>query len=518
MRLFSSFRNHHELTSTHLEPTIHRFNGSELTLSHPASNYSLTLTANGRFEDSVETYHNFYYGEERARGYPFSEDLRSCGMFTFSLSSSPAHIYISRESQGEIAHTASSIDSELSRERAYRESFGSANARALSQYVIKTKERTSIIAGYPWFGEWGRDTIIVSRGVRALTDGPALYRSIILSWCKTLRNGLIPNRFPDASADIEYNSVDATLWLLLAIGELLRDDHSISRIDRHVLIESANTIISHLHAGTDYNIMLDQDGLLRAGIDGVQLTWMDAKVGSWVVTPRIGKPIEVQALWINSLLLLEPEIPSLRSLTERAQESFARSFFLPDLGYCADVIDCNHQEGAIDTSLRPNQIFALGALPFPLLSRKQARTALRLIERELVTPYGLRSLSTRNSQYKGRCEGNQTERDAAYHQGTVWSWLLPPFAEAWARAQGDSSTARHEASTRFLQPLQEYSQRRGGHIPEIFDGDRPHTARGAPFQAWSVSELFRVNTSFQGKGISRAFWDFLRGLLLSEYR
>ncbi|HXR36668.1 MAG TPA: amylo-alpha-1,6-glucosidase, partial [Candidatus Binataceae bacterium] len=234
-------------------------------------------------------------------------------------------------------------------------------------------------------------------------------------------------------------------------------------------------------------------GLLMAGQPGVQLTWMDAKAGDWVVTPRIGKPVEVQALWLNALKIGSAFNDRWSEPLSRGMESFAQRFFDPDRGCLYDVIDADHDSGAIERALRPNQIFAVGGLPYQILKGEPARSVVDVVEALLLTPAGLRTLATDDPGYQPRYQGGVRERDGAYHQGTVWPWLMGPFVEAWLAVRGATRAAKDEARSRFLEPMLALLDPAGsGHLPEIADGDPPHTPRGCPFQAWSVGEALRI--------------------------
>jgi len=234
---------------------------------------------------------------------------------------------------------------------------------------------------------------------------------------------------------------------------------------------------------------MDTDGLLACGVPGTQLTWMDAKVGDRAITPRIGKPVEVQALWINALRLAGGRYGA---IAEQAHAAFARSFWNADADCLYDVVDADHIAGRIDPSIRPNQIFAVGGLPEAIVESGRAAAIVKVVERELLTPMGLRTLARGDPSYHGRYEGGVSERDAAYHQGTVWPWLIGPFVDAWLRVHGNGAAEREEAQRRFLAPLLGHLTAAGlGHVSEIADGDAPHTPRGCPFQAWSLGELIR---------------------------
>ena len=354
----------------------------------------------------------------------------------------------------------------------------------------------TIVAGYPWFGDWGRDTMISLPGLTIATGRSEIARSILRTFAKYVDRGMLPNRFPDAGDVPEYNTVDATLWYFEAIRSYYD-----ATVDDELLAELfpvlADIIEWHCR-GTRYNIHLDAgDGLLSAGEAGVQLTWMDAKVDDWVVTPRIGKPIEINALWYCALrsiakfarILGKPD-REYGEIADRTAIAFAR-FWNPELGYCYDVLD---SPAGDDASLRPNQLLAVslpgsGAQGYaPLLTPTQQRSVVDTCGRSLLTSYGLRSLAPSDPHYQGHYGGNQLQRDGAYHQGTTWGWLLGSFVMTHLQVYGDAKQARQ-----FLAPMAQHLMAHGlGTCSEIFDGDAPMTARGCIAQAWTVAEVLRA--------------------------
>jgi predicted glycogen debranching enzyme len=246
--------------------------------------------------------------------------------------------------------------------------------------------------------------------------------------------------------------------------------------------------------GTRHGIRLEADGLLAAGEPGLALTWMDAKVAEGAVTPRIGKPVEVQALWLNALKIGSEVWERGPAAFARGLKTFELRFWNEAQGFLHDVVDDGHRAGAVDSAFRPNQIFAVGGLPFPLITGPRARRIVDAVEERLLTPLGLRSLAREEPGYRPRYEGGVRERDGAYHQGTVWPWLLGPFVEAWVRVHGSTTDAKTEARRRFLAPLLRHLDEAGlGHVSELADGDAPHSPRGCPFQAWSVGEALRLD-------------------------
>jgi predicted glycogen debranching enzyme len=370
---------------------------------------------------------------------------------------------------------------------------------AADGFLVKREAQgVSVIAGYHWFTDWGRDTFISLRGLCLATGRLTEARSILLEWADHVSEGMLPNRFADQGDAPEYNTVDASLWYVVAVHDYLRiaqaEGRTVPPRDRRAFAEAVREILAGHVRGTRYGIRAAEDGLLAAGEPGVQLTWMDAKVGDWVVTPRIGKPVEIQALWLNALRAGEAFTGEHRALRERGWRAFADRFTDLHTGGLYDVVDADHVPGRVDATLRPNQIFAVGGLPWPLLEGSAARRVVDLVEARLWTPLGLRTLAADAPGYRPRYEGGVLERDGGYHQGTVWPWLLGPFVEAWVRVRGGSDEARREARRRFLAPVLDHLGVAGlGHVSEIADGDPPHQPRGCPWQAWSVAEALRLD-------------------------
>ena len=383
------------------------------------------------------------------------------------------------------------------RERSRRARLGSSLERAGDAYLVRRGDGKTIIAGYPWFTDWGRDTLIALRGLCLATGRFTDARSILLEWAGLVSEGMLPNRFVDQGDAAEYNTIDASLWFVIAVHDYLtamaRGRLEVPAPDLRALQGAVLAILSGHVRGTRYGIRARDDGLLAGGEAGVQLTWMDAKVGHWVVTPRVGKPVEIQALWLNALRVAERFTGEYRPLYERGAAAFTERFWNAEGGYLHDVIDADHEPGKVDPSFRPNQIFAVGGLPFQLLEGPRARRVVDAVEQVLWTPIGLRTLAPGSPGYQPVYVGDMRARDGAYHQGTAWPWLLGPFVEAWVRVRDDTADARRQARHRFLEPLLAHLNEAGlGHISEIADADAPHTPRGCPFQAWSVGEALRI--------------------------
>jgi predicted glycogen debranching enzyme len=374
--------------------------------------------------------------------------------------------------------------------------------------VVRRGRGSTLIAGYPWFTDWGRDTFIALRGLCLATGRLTDARSILVEWAGLVSEGMLPNRFVDHGGAAEYNTIDASLWFVIAVHDYLaamaRRRLKVPAQDRRALEDAVRAILAGHIQGTRYGIRATEDGLLAGGEPGVQLTWMDAKVGDWVVTPRIGKPVEIQALWLNALRVAEWFTEEFRPRYDRGAATFAERFWNGEWGYLHDVIDADHEAGKVDPSFRPNQIFAIGGLPFQLLDGPRARQVVDAVEQVLWTPLGLRTLAPGSWGYRPVYAGDMLARDGAYHQGTVWPWLLGPFVEAWVRVRGNSVEARHEARQRFLDPLLAHLNEAGlGHISEIADADAPHTPRGCPFQAWSMGEALRLQLEVLQDGPAR---------------
>jgi len=378
-------------------------------------------------------------------------------------------------------------------------------ALAADQFMVRRPlpgdpDGASVIAGYHWFGDWGRDTMVSLPGLTLATGRPELARKILTTFARFTDRGMLPNRFPDAGEAPEYNTVDAALWYVEAVRAYVassKDEETLAGL--YPVLEA---IVRAYRQGTRYGIAEDPaDGLVRAGEAGVQLTWMDAKVGDWVVTPRTGKAVEVNALWYNALAAMRGFAERLGrpvepwdSLLARVRAGFGR-FWNEAAGYCYDVID---GPGGDDASLRPNQIFAVSLPASPLGPERQKRV-VEACARRLLTSHGLRSLAPGDPQYQGRYIGGPRERDGAYHQGTVWAWLLGPFALAHFRVYGD-----RQAALGFLEPMAHYLGNYGvGSIAEIFDGDAPFAPRGCIAQAWSVAETLRAWLEVEKAGPSR---------------
>ena len=503
VRLFLSGRDFH---STHHENGSFRFQvdvNSERATCRPYDGVPAVVAfSNGEYTHEPTWYRNFLYAEEQARGLDAVEDLASPGILTFAISKYPAVLMLAAE-----GHAITDIESIEARyaqvrtnERHRRENFRTPLERAADAYLVKRGNGKTLIAGYPWFGDWGRDTFIALRGLCIATGRLEDARDILVEWAGTVSQGMLPNRFPDSGEQPEFNSVDASLWYIIAVGDYLlaAEKRPGFTDDCHTeqLRAAVEAILAGYSAGARFGIRAEDDGLLAAGEHGQQLTWMDARVDGREITPRIGKPVEIQALWLNAMAIGGKFSARWRPLFEKGRAAFENKFWNDQAGHLADVIDCDHRAGNVDLTFRPNQIFAIGGLPLQLLSEEKARRVIDAVETLLLTPVGLRSLAPGELGYTAHYSGSVAQRDGSYHQGTVWPWLIGAFVEAWVRVRGNTKVAKEEARARFLPPLYRHLNEAGlGHITEICDAEQPHTARGCPFQAWSLGELLRLERS-----------------------
>lgn len=484
-------------------------NARPLRLMLHGGNKSLTMDGT--------RFHEVIYRIEESRGYAARGDLWSPGYFGVQLTpEDPVALVASAEPWDAIR--AITPDYAISAETLRRkrlltpahnikhETTAQELVLAADQFIIVPEGRgvdslraraageevCSIIAGYPWFTDWGRDAMISLEGLTLTTGRPAEAGYILRTFAHYIRHGLIPNMFPEGHDEGLYHTADATLWFFHAIARYLAvsgDQLFLSQI----LPQLQEIIRCHLQ-GTDFGIGVDpQDGLLRQGAPGYQLTWMDAKVEDWVVTPRRGKAVEINALWYNALRYMamwlqddgqQQKAEDMVQHARQCYDSFQQRFWYSEGGYLYDVVDGEHGD---DPSLRPNQLLAI-SLDFPVLGKEKWPTVMECVERELLTPVGLRTLSPRDKNYKPRYFGNLRDRDAAYHQGTIWPWLLGPYIDAWLKLHPEEPDRAHSLLSAFDERL---SQNAVGSIGEIFDAEPPYADRGCVAQAWSVAEVLR---------------------------
>jgi predicted glycogen debranching enzyme len=461
------------------------------------------LMCRGRFSANPTWYWNFWHREEAARGLDAAEDLLLPGTFAADLEPQAPIYFVATAEAGDPKDGGEVLSGLLADAKSLTAPLPKSAppwirtlARSTDQFIVRRgaaeSRSASIIAGYPWFADWGRDTMISLPGLATLLGRYSIAAGILRTYASFVDRGMLPNRFPDGGEAPEYNTADATLWMFQAL-----DDYFSATPDPKLLRDLYPTLASIIHAhaeGTRYGIRVDDaDGLLFAGDAGTQLTWMDAKHGDKVFTPRIGKAVEINALWLNALHVMARLSVRLRNVEEkrfcdallaRATGGFNR-FWNPEAGCLYDVLDVDGSS-LCDARVRPNQILAV-SLPYCTLPEAQMRAIVDTCAGQLLTSYGLRSLSPKDPGYQAHYTGDAYQRDAAYHMGTVWSWLLGPFARAHYRVYGDARLAQS-----YLDPIaQHVNSDCIGTVSEIFDGDAPHTARGCFAQAWSVAEILR---------------------------
>jgi predicted glycogen debranching enzyme len=452
------------------------------------------------FEETKNWYNHFEFTEEQNRRLDFSEDLFNHGKFVVELKKGDKlGVTVSTEyPEGDFFQK---LESERNRRLATIDKFPESNIRRLvlaaDQFIVKREaDLKTIIAGYHWFSDWGRDTMIALPGLCLVTGRFGDARKILRAFAGYVSEGMLPNRFPDHNEKPEYNTADATLWFFYALNKY--NQYTQDKAFVSELIPVLKDIIDWHVKGTRYHIHVDHDELLYAGEEGVQLTWMDARVGDWVVTPRKGKAVEVNALWINALAVItaflkergdEASAVYARKMA-RAVKSFNALFWNEEKGYLFDFVDGKTK----NDDLRPNQLFAL-SLPVSLLSPEQEVRVFEVITKKLLTPAGLRSLSFDHPDYQGHYDGDPWHRDAAYHQGTVWSYLLGPYLDALVRLKGEKGLVK---AKKIISTFMEHLDDAGvGTVSEIFDGDKPNAPKGCIAQAWGVAEILRVALEYK---------------------
>lgn len=455
---------------------------------------------------------NIYYQYEAERGYECLGSLTSPGYFYITIQPDEEFTIIASTEEWETIDALSPHDAwfaeKLRRKNILKEAkllepsneeFSEMHRKlvlAADQFIFKPitryrdiirlqasgEEPCSVIAGYPWFTDWGRDTMISLEGLTLSTGRQELAYSILRTFAYYVKNGLIPNMFPDTQKAALYHTADATLWFFHAVQRYVDYTYDLHFLE--LVLPIMETIIDWHVRGTDYGIRVDDDGLLIQGMSHYQLTWMDAKVGDWVVTPRRGKSVEINALWYNALKLLEQWTGKTSPLAEKCFESFNKKFWNEQQQHLYDVIE---GENGDDAALRPNQLFAI-SLDFPVLEKSRWQSVVDIAREHLLTPVGMRTLAPFHPDYKSRYFGDLRSRDAAYHQGTVWPWLLGPFIDAWMRVYPEDIKNPEQ----FLLAMDEHL---GEHcvysVSEIFDATEPYTGRGCFAQAWSVAEILR---------------------------
>ena len=493
-----------------------------------------------KFEEDPQWWFNFIYRNDRERGQDFAEDLWTPGFFKCRIDS-PAKIVFhcnlqashSTSPAGEsdihqsikdlLTHQRTVIAAAKTRDRKFRTLCLAADQFIATRNIQKGQQsperkrgvekmheqQTTILAGFPWFADWGRDAFIALPGLLLETGRFDEAKSVLTTFAQAADDGMIPNRFDDYTNTAHFNSADASLWFINAAFRYLDVTGDLKTFEQKFL-PTIHSIVDSYHKGTCFGICADADGLITAGDSETQLTWMDTKYNGVAFTPRHGKAVEINALWYNSLSLLAQFYSShsarpsrhkkkntqyaiqhtqYENMADKVRDSFCRLFWNESAG-CLN--DCILPDGTIDATLRPNQIFAV-SLPFSPLTPQQQTSVVNTIQQNLLTPYGLRTLAPSDSRYKGTYTGPQQQRDEAYHQGTIWPYLIGPFVEAYLKVNGFSKRSKREAAE-FIEPLMQHLTDDGclGQVCEIFDGDPPHKPKGCIAQAWSVAELIRA--------------------------
>ena len=461
---------------------------------------------------------NIQYPVEESRGYQARGDLWSPGYFRMTLRKGERAALVASTETSETMNVLPPKEAISAEERRRQRLVAQAAAPArdqmaaelvlaADQFIITPAGRTeetarahafgdevrTVIAGYHWFTDWGRDTMISLEGLTLVTGRHVEAGYILRTFAHYVRDGLIPNMFPEGKTEGLYHTADASLWFFHAVARYV--EWSGDRLTLSIVYPKLKQIIDAHVRGTRFGIHVDErDGLLTQGADGYQLTWMDAKVDGWVVTPRRGKAVEINALWYNALRLMEqwakdehdPSAADYASRSDRARQSFNDRFWYADGGYLFDVVDT--EGGGNDSKCRPNQVFAI-SLPHPILARERWEPVMRVVRDRLLTPVGLRSLAPGDPEFKPRYFGDLRARDAAYHQGTVWAWLVGPYVDAWLKLHPDDLDEAERVLNGFAESLDSMC---AGTIAEIFDAEPPFTPRGCVAQAWSVAEVLRV--------------------------
>lgn len=489
------------------EYQVHTYDGNYEISSLFFPNLRILNDQHPAFTFDSKTIEQVFYEIEEKRGYEFIGSLISPGYFIANLNPHEKTTFIASTEPWNVINamtTDESLIAEKQRQKGLLKaakplSFSKTAAKlilAADQFIMTPISREndvvrlkaigedvrSIIAGYPWFTDWGRDTMISLEGLTLTTGRPHIAHAILRTFAYYIKDGLIPNMFPDGKSQGLYHTADATLWLFHAVDRYLsyvKDEEFLEFI-----LPKFQHIIEHHIKGTHFGIKMDEDGLLIQGQEGYQLTWMDAKVRDWVVTPRRGKAVEINALWYNALRLMEHWTEKTSDLAKLCYESFNKKFWCHEKNYLYDVIE---GEKGHDAALRPNQIFSI-SLRFPVLIQENWKSVVDIVKKELLTAYGLRTLSPSHPDFKAYYDGDLWARDAAYHQGTVWPWLIGHFIDAWLKVYPDQESIAQQ----FLEHLEKHIDENCiGTIGEIFDAADPFHARGCFAQAWSVAEFLR---------------------------
>ena len=508
LRPLIAFRDYHALTHENgaLDRTVH-FHHEKLASVRPYSEHPSLYFAHDAEEVNSQGYwyKNFEYALERERGLDCVEDLFNPMTLRFDVSARESATLIASTEILDVASADMLRQQEMDRrsrivfDLVAEDDLVRTLTAAADQYIVSRGDQKTVIAGYPWFTDWGRDTMIALPGLTLVTGRDEIARSILCEFAQHVDRGMLPNRFPDAGEAPEYNTIDATLWYFEAVRSLLQYTADYPLVRAHLYPVLADIIEWHVR-GTRYGIKMDEDALIASSDANIQLTWMDANIDNWVVTPRNGKAVEIQALWYNALRTMEDiagkigisaDAQKYSTLAALAQGSFNELFWNEEASCLYDVVLDPRSECKPDTAMRPNQILAV-SLTHSMLSTGRAKAVVDAVERDLFTPYGLRSLSPADSRYRGHYKGDSVARDSSYHQGPVWAWLLGPFIDAYFKVNGNGKKVQDQVRE-WLHIFSGHLTEAGlGHVSEIFDGDSPHHPRGCFAQAWSVAEILRA--------------------------
>jgi len=491
-RPFLVFRNIHQLTHANMAAnTKVGFieNGIKSKMYEGFPSLNLQFSTNVEFIHNPDWYLGVEYPEEQKRGYDYSEDLFTPGFFELKAKKGDIIVFSASTKEEKTSGLKQKFTKNVSG-KIPRDSFVNCLRNAAQQFIEKRGGKTLIIAGYPWFGAWGRDTFISLPGLALARHKLVLYREVLDTQINNMRNGLFPNM--GSTSDPAFNSVDAPLWFFWAVQQYIKHGGT-DGWERYGA--AAKSVLNAFKKGTDYSIHMRENGLIYADAPGKALTWMDAVVNGIPVTPRRGYAVEINALWYNAVCFslemayMEDDkkfIKEFEMMPALIKRSFVEIFWDEKLGYLADYV--NDDEGK-NTFIRPNMVIAV-SLRYSMLDKEQMKKVLDIADKDLVTVRGLRSLSPRNEFYQGICKGNQEERDNAYHQGTVWPWLYGPFCEGWLKVYGQQGVQKVKKLIYGLEAVM--SEHGISTISEIYDGDPPHSPHGSISQAWSVGEVLRI--------------------------
>ncbi len=490
---FLAFRNIHQLSkANHIIDSRYEAvnNGINMQLYKGYSHLFMQFSKKADYIHNPDWYYNIEYMQEKERGYEYQEDLFVPGYFEFSIEKGESVYFSTGIEEVNPEKLKRQFTHEISK-RIPRDNFENCLKNSAQQFLVKKNNKTEIIAGFPWFGRWGRDTFISLPGLTLVTGDIKSCKDVIDTMVEEMSGPLFPNIGNGSKS--AYNSVDAPLWFFWTLQQYADFTNSKNKIWT-MYGKKMNNILEGFRNGTLHNIKMLENGLIYAGEKGKALTWMDAVIDGKPVTPRIGMPVEINALWYNAIMF-SLEVAKLandkkfvkewESLSNKIKTSFKETFWSEKKGYLADFVDGDY----IDWSIRPNMVFAT-SLPYSPISEKIRQLILEMISKELLTPRGLRTLSPKNPYYKETYYGNQAERDAAYHQGTVWPWLLGHFVEGYLKIYGKSGLTFIKNIYEGFEPV--IYEHGIASISEVYNGNPPHAPGGTPSQAWSVAELLRI--------------------------